>query len=344
MKRILVYLCKCAVAGIISLVILTAFSMVYYNPPIATVQPDLSTNYKLSPNSNWSYMLEGFGYGKTDEFGYNNAYYADESMADIVFAGSSYTEALQVPYDCNFVYLLNKKFDKDKINDNDFKCVNLGISGHSFEVSVNNFEYIAKKYANAKYTVIETANVEFSPSGLDAVINGKYHDPMKKGSYLRRLVQKNPYFRLMYKKINEIKSVNAVTDVQSNLAESSDEEKLNIYNDKLNSILKNISDLCKENGSQPIILMHERFFVDGSGNITLENKEIYREAFKECCKNNNIKVIDVVPEMIEEYKKSCKFSYGYSNGVPGEGHLNKTGHRIISETVYKKINEMEEIK
>ena len=46
-------------------------------------------------------------------------------------------------------------------------------------------------------------------------------------------------------------------------------------------------------------------------------------------------------DMIAEYKESYQFSYGFSNSAPGEGHMNKTGHRIVAETVYEFINEME---
>ena len=345
MKRLTVYLFKCIVAGFISLAILTLFSLVYYNPPIATPQPDLVTNYKFKENSNWSYMLEGYGYGKTDSLGYNNAYYKDNAPTDIVFVGSSYLEAIQVPEDCNFVYLLNKKFAEDNTADNNFRCFNLGISGHFFEVSASNFEHIVKKYKDAKYLVVETARTEYSTEELDKIINCEYHAPLQNGSYIRELAQKNPYFRLMYKKINEVTSADVSTAAVNTGKELlSDNEKLKVYSDKMNEILKRISFLCAQNGVKPVILMHERFFPDALGNITLENNETYTNAFKDCCLNNNVEIIDVVPSMIKEYKKNYAFSYGYSNGVPGEGHLNKTGHKVIAQAVYEKINEMEEAK
>lgn len=90
MKRTFFYICKCIVAAVISLVILSLLSMVYYNPPIAAVQPNGSTNFKYISDSKWSCMLEGFGKGKTDHTGYNNAYYEDVSNPDIVFVGSSH--------------------------------------------------------------------------------------------------------------------------------------------------------------------------------------------------------------------------------------------------------------
>ena len=101
MKKFATYLFKCIIAGAISLVLLSLFSLVYYNPPIATEQPDSVTNYRFVPNKNWSFMLEGVGFGKTDNLGYNNAYYNECLTPDIVFIGSSHLEALQVPQDAN---------------------------------------------------------------------------------------------------------------------------------------------------------------------------------------------------------------------------------------------------
>ena len=170
MKNAVKYFLKCSIAGVVSIALLCLFSLIYYNPPIATEQPDNITNYKFISNSNWSYMLEGFGFGKTDNLGYNNAYYNDCVAPDIVLVGSSHMEALQVPQDANCTYLLNKMFDEDDVDYNNFKCVNLGIQAHSFEVSISNFKNIANKFDKSKYIIIETSNVEFTPDVLDDII------------------------------------------------------------------------------------------------------------------------------------------------------------------------------
>ena len=203
MKKTVQILFKCMIAGIISIVLLSLLSLIYYNPPVATPQPDWTTNFKYKENSKWSFMLEGVGYGTTDELGYNNAYYTDCSQPDIVVMGSSHLEALQVPQNANCVYLLNEKFDKDTLPDNDFKCLNLGVSGHALEVSFSNFEYVTEKYKSAKYIVIETSNVEFSPTMLDEIAEGKFHAPEEEKGFVEKLAQKSPYLRLMYKKLNE---------------------------------------------------------------------------------------------------------------------------------------------
>ena len=276
MKKIAAYLFKCIIAGAISLVLLSLFSLVYYNPPIATEQPDSVTNYRFVPNKNWSFMLEGVGFGKTDNLGYNNAYYNDCLDPDIVFIGSSHLEALQVPQDANCVYILNQMLNEDKEEDNNFKCINLGVSGHSFEVSASNFKYVADKFSDAKYILIETSNVEFSPEVLDDVIAGKFHTPIEKKGFIAESAQKIPFIRLMYKKLNE-----AATAKSSAAAPATDkvsqkaEPDMNDYIKKMDIILGEITGICAEKGIEPIILLHERFWEDKDRNIVTEMKSRY---------------------------------------------------------------------
>ena len=345
MKKFVAHLFKCIIAGAISLVLLSLFSLVYYNPPIATEQPDFVTNYRFVPNKNWSFMLEGVGFGKTDNLGYNNAYYNECLDPDIVFIGSSHLEALQVPQDANCVYILNKMFDEDKEEYNNFKCINLGVSGHSFEVLASNFKYVADKFSDAKYILIETSNVEFSSEVLDDVIAGKFHTPIEKKGFIAETAQKIPFIRLMYKKFNESATAKGATVAPATDSRSQKADPdMNIYIEKMNIILGGISEISTEKGVKPMVLLHESFWEDKDGNIVTNMNNTYKDAFMKCCADNGIKVIDASLDFVSAYKENFEFSYGFSNGAPGEGHLNKTGHRIMAETIYRKINEMEETK
>ena len=333
MKKTVKFLYKFIIAGIISIVLLSFLSLIYYNPPMATPQADLITNFKYKENTRWSFMLEGFGYGKTDNLGYNNAYFEDCSRPDIVFIGSSHLEALQVPQDANCVYLLNEKFDKDALSYNNFKCLNLGVSAHALEVSLSNYEYVTEKFKDAKYIVIETSNVEFSSTMLDEIAEGKFHAPEGKKGFIHETAQKIPYIRLLFKKINEAKASKStvVNNVAVETINFNDNGAVEVYVDKMNTILSKIATLSAEKNIKPVILLHQRFWEDADRNIVTENKEAYITAFKKCCENHGIKVIDVTQPMIDAYITNSSFSYGFLNSAPGEGHLNKTGHKIIAD-------------
>lgn len=342
MRKTVLYTFKIIAAAVISLVILSLFSAAYFSPPIAEVQPDGITNYKNSPDTRWTYMSEGFGYGKTDSMGYNNAYYDDLTDPDIVFAGSSHLEAWQVPSDANCVYLLNEMLDKDDNTANDYKCLNIGTSGHFFETTACNYEYIAERFSGAEYIVIEVFNAEYSSDVLDSIIGDEYHAPMPEKGFLYKTLQKIPFLRLMYKNYGEtLLSGNAAPDAPIANAPVDKEAEMAVYTEKMNIILSEIAETSAKNGITPIILMHERFWENEDGNIVMETNQTYEETFKSCCEENGIKVIDVSSAMVSEYKDSAAYSYGFANSTPGEGHLNETGHRIVAEKVYGLINEME---
>ena len=343
MKKFILYMGKCFIAAVISIAILSLLSMVYFNPPVAVEQPDGSTNYKFIPNSNWSYMLEGYGNGKTDNMGYNNTYYEDCSNPDVVFAGSSHLEATQVSHDANCVYLINEMFANDGLTNNNFKCLNIGISGHFFETTASNYQYIAQKFNGAKYIVIELFNAEYSPEVLDKIIQDEFHAPMEEKSFIHTSLRAIPFVRLMAKKLNETitaQDSSATMDAES-ISSVDKQAEIDVYIEKMNIILAEIAEISAENGIVPIIFMHERFWVNTEFEIIMETDETYKNAFKECCENNNIKVIDVSSDMVNEYKENSRYSYGFSNSAPGEGHLNSNGHLIVAEAVYKCINEME---
>ena len=259
MKKIMCYILKCIISGVIACAVLSVFALVYYNPPVAITQGENITNFKYVPNKNWSYMLEGFGYGTTDDCGYNNAYNKDSESPDIVFMGSSQMEALQVPERNNFVYLLNERLNSDNRTDNDFFCYNLGISEHFFEVSVSNVRYAAEKYKGAKYIVLEAFDVEFDNSQLDKMLNGEYHNPMAEKGFVHTMVRKVPYIRLLYKKLSE---VSPAGEQSSLIAEGGEDKNIDTYRKKISIILKNISDICKSNGSEAVVLIHDRISVD----------------------------------------------------------------------------------
>lgn len=344
MKKRVYYFLKLCTAGIISLILLSLFSLVYYNPPLATVQPEQITNYKFVEDSRWSYMLEGFGYGKTDVLGYNSAYYDNGSKPDIVCIGSSHLEALQVPQTANCVYLLNEKFDKDELPYNDFRCLNLGVSGHFFEVSASYFEQVVERFKEAKYIVIEASDVKFSSSQLDEILKGGFHSPLEEKGFLHTTLQRIPYVRLLYKKMNEASANKAQGNVTATdgISSADGDYDIDVYAEKMTEVLTKILKISEENGVQPIILLHERFSLDENGGIVMEKEAIYKDAFINCCEDVGVKVVDAVPAMIDHYKKNIEFPYGFSNTIPGQGHLNKTGHEIIAEVLYDKINEMEE--
>ena len=167
LKKCLVFCIKLVVSGVLALTILSLLCLVYYNPPLAVAQPDGYTNYKFAPNKPWSFMTEGNGRGVTSAFGYNDSQAPVEGKKTICFLGSSQTEALEVDMEKNFVSLLEAKLATDEVDSNDYQCLNLGISGHFFNVVASNFRNFANSFDSVDCVVIEVNNIEFSDEELE---------------------------------------------------------------------------------------------------------------------------------------------------------------------------------
>ncbi len=327
---------KLAVSGIAAGVILSAFSLIYYNPPVAAPQPDKTTNSKFEENKSWSVMTEGFGYGKTDSSGYNNSYYDGCTDPDVVVIGSSQTEALQVGHRDNFVYLLNEMLATDGKEGNDLKCINRGVSAHFFNVTSSNFKYVAEQYKNADYIVIEVNKVFFDAKTLDKMAEGGYHSDLAPRSKLYTLAQNIPAFRLLRLKINEFMEKDGGA---GNITPSADD--IAYYSDKMNVVLADIAKISEQYGIKTVILCHNTIDIDKNTATPSKTTQEYYDAFEKCCEDNGIELLNATDAFCDNYEKTYQLPYGYSNTTPGTGHLNAHGHRVIAEVLYDRLNEAE---
>ncbi len=336
MKKVLQFLGKAIAGGLIGLVILSLFSLVYYNPPLAQPQPDKITNERFQAGQMWTFMLEGIGFGRINEAGYNSSYFADDKDPDLVVIGSSHMEALQVGHKANATYLLNEKLHTDENASNDLKCINIGVSGHFFEISTSNFQNIADKYPTAKYMIIETSNTKYDNASLDKMLAEGYHSDLAERGLLYKTMQRIPYARLLYKKINEIPKKRG-----GGGSAPAPEDDFDGYVKGMEKVFEKLTSICEKNGSKLIILTHDRFDIGKDGELIREEDEQYLSRFFAICEKYGVEVVDVAPDFMADYKENKTLSYGFRNTRPGEGHLNERGHAIIADRLYKKLNEME---
>lgn len=336
MKQIFLFICKFIISGICAMLVLSVFALIYHNPPIAEAQPDKYTNSKFTQNTFWSYMGEGFGYGKTNNLGYIDEDQFDPSVPLIAFLGSSHTEALEVPQKKNYVSQLQNKLFDDADTGNDLQCLNLGVSGHFFNICVSNFEYLPETIQNAKHIVIETGNIVFSETQLTKMLDGQYHVDMEQRGKLYDLAQKIPYLRLFYKQYQDTKQTKATTSKE-------------IYTDYvayelgLTKVLEKLSNIADKYNIQLTILYHNSIDVH---NRVASRKDDPRllDVFSKCCEKYDIGFIDVTNQFVDHFNSTYELPYGFSNTTLGFGHLNKVGHSIIATELYNYLTEYAEEK
>ena len=61
------------------------------------------------------------------------------------------------------------------------------------------------------------------------------------------------------------------------------------------------------------------------------------QVFAELCAGAGIGFVDMTPVFARLYEKETALARGFSNSVPGRGHLNRTGHRLVAEAIAEHV-------
>ncbi len=338
MKKGILHLLKLCISGILALAILSGLCLLYYNPPIAVAQPDRYTNYRYTSNSNWANMTEGAGWGRINNIGYSDRSNYDPTMPTVAFIGSSQVQAMQVPQNKNFVSLTHDLFTGDTNPGNDYQCLNLGVAGHFFNITASNFDYFAEQYAGtADYVIFEVSTIDYTEEQLDKILAKEYHSDKKAESAVYELMQRIPYVRLLAKQLQDLRSGKTVDTTKS-----ADATEPAVYQKKMNQIIKDLATTADHHDIKLIFLYHHPLKLNADNTAQTGNKPEFETLFAECCKQNNVPLINMNQVMIDHFEKTYEPSYGFANSKPGQGHLNEVGHRLIAQEVYAEINKQTE--
>lgn len=332
MKKFGVWILKAIAGGVIALLALNAFCMLYYNVPVHYTNPDGSTEYKWETSTFYSKGTEGFAWGVTNNDGFNNLRdYAPEERIDILLMGSSHIEGFNVAQDENAGAVLNTLFDGEKYT------YNIGTAGHTMLYCIKHLAAALDTYEPGGYVVIETNTVDFATADIDAVLSGTLTDIPSQSGALITLMQKLPYLRLLY--TVQFKGAGAA---DTEAATTADQTQTGDYAAVLSPLLGMVADICSARGVQPIIVFDPAVYVDGQGKAYTETDAGCLAAFESVCAEHGIVFVDLTDAYLGEYAESCRLPYGFANTTPGTGHMNKLGHRLFAQEVYETIKALEE--
>lgn len=337
--KVLKYFIKLAISGILALIILSAFCLIYFNPPMTIPQPEEYSNSKSIPDRFWINMREGFAYGRTNAEGYNDAAATDTSAPLLAFVGSSHTVAIQIQQEESFAQLTENMLREDGNPANDIECINVASGGQAFNSSISNLEYLAKSFDNLKYVVIETSFLSYSEEQLAKMVNGDYHVSPSGKNVIYEAAQSIPYLRLLANQYrsyidNAANAPAAAPTVEPDYA--SYERGFRIAAEKMASI-------ADEYGFELIILHHSNPSMNSELNMESGHSPQFLDIHKRCCEDNGIRFVDVCEMFARHYNESYEYAYGFANTKPNTGHLNVTGHRIIAQALYEEIMRIVEV-
>ena len=337
-QKYLRFFLKGCISGVIAIVILSLFSLVYFNRPVVTAQPDQYTNYNYLANGQWSDMTEGWGFGKTNSLGYIDADYSVPQSPDILVLGSSHTEALQIPSTNNFVSLTEQLLATDADTQNNYSCLNLGVSGHTFATQISNLPYLMEHFDETKYVVIETSNFNYSVAELEKMLAGGFSVETKEKSTIYKLAQKIPYLRLLANQYQ------GTQDNDNSATAAAPEYDSEAYRKAFSAVAGFVAETAQAEGFRVIFLYHTQNPIGNDSSETPAYINEQLDIVQSICDENGICLINTVPVFTEHFAKTYEHAYGFANTQPDFGHLNGVGHKLAADALYDAIITMEEAK
>ena len=115
--------------------------------------------------------------------------------------------------------------------------------------------------------------------------------------------------------------------------------QLDLFRRLLQKLFDDISNV--DSDMTVIILYHPRLLIEKDGNLNITENRGKIQQFSDLCDEYNIRFIDMSNRFIDEYNKDYILPYGFANTSVGVGHLNKYGHSMISDELYKMISEVD---
>lgn len=311
------FICAC----LVSMLILTLFTLIYSFSGLHVKNDTGATDYKWSPYQYKATMTEGFAWIKMDQSGFNNPKQVSRNTLDILVMGSSQMEAINVSQNDNAVALLRKMLPDEII-------YNIGISAHSIYVCAKNLAAAVKEYRPSDYVIVVADMVSLSDADMQKVIDGKFKTIPSYDSGILYYIQKYcPAIKNLYNSIQDWKEA----EHKSAKSQEKNEEEALLLNDFLRKMKADSGD------TQLIILYQPRTKIDERGQFVDSGEDV--APFEEACKINDIIFVDMTDDFDQLYYRDHILTHGFFNTAVGVGHLNKYGHRAIAERLADVIME-----
>ena len=326
--RIIRWLAKALIAGILALAIACVVCLVYYNPGIHTTNQTGATDYVWQSNSFSSTMTEGIAWNRTDKNGFYNTVCVDKQM-DILLMGSSQMEGANVFPQQKVSSLLGEMTGQT--------VYNLGISGHNLLTYTKNLESALTVMQPTKYVLFEIGTTAYDEDDINACLSGEMANLPSYDSGLMFHLQKIPYFKLLYTQIKSWDGV-ASDDTNQDDQEGSGDNDV-ISTDAYMQLVKRIHDVCADHKVKPIIFYHPHMRVAEDGSAIALVDDVSLTALQSACQANDVTFVNVTDDFLAMYREDHVLPRGFCNTAVGVGHLNKNGHKRIAEKLAETLAE-----
>ena len=353
-------------ALLFALVIANGISF-FYRSGAGSIQRENAYSTSIrTPNSSIVRGSEGYGINHVDAKGYLNDDKLPLAEHCILLMGSSHAEGLQVMQKDNMASVLN-----DRIDPTVRTVYNLGTAGQTLPRIIEGFQAALEEFPNADAILIEMSQMEFATEDLVRALDQARFDPASTGEALEESLSASrrirnsvllamPLVSLLRQQVdsmsfsmagafgidrlvaqaNSLFAPKNTADAAQNTAPASAGNPAQPgYAAALNQALALIR---SETGKPIILLYHPGVGILADGTIAIDRDIRYYNDYRSACENNNIVFLDTGDAFLEAYQKDYSIPYGFTNTTFLTGHLNQTGHRIVAETFFQALTELQE--
>lgn len=332
-RKVLFWWGKCAVGGGIAFILLTGFCFFYFNMPIRYPNPYGTTDFSWNPDTLYMQCKEGFGYGQTNNEGFNNSIdYKEKMPIDVLLMGSSQVRGYEVGWKKTMTERLGALMPEKTI-------YNIGMSSHEFLRCCCNLEAALDRYAPANAVVMETDRIQFTSDELLEAIDETI--PKMEGSFpwLLVLMERNQLIRTVKKQLEDILEQ---SDQKEGLKDAENGTlKFQGYEEELDRLFGKIALVGEQKGTPVIIFYHPSIEISQNGAMIFGTDPKALEIFRDGCERYGITFVDMTGSFLQKYEQDHMLPYGFINTRVGRGHLNAVGHDLVAKELYYTIQSMQ---
>lgn len=328
--RVVKKIFKVMIAGVLSIVILSAMLCVYSVTPVHITNMIGNTDYVWQPNAIWMKMTEGISWGQFDTNGYNNKEVVDNP--EIIVLGSSHMEGTNVLQEQMVSSILGERLESR------YSVYNMAISGHHFLKVCQYLQENIDLYEDSlKVVLIETSSYRVKRENVEQVIEKKVDYSPSHSTGLMGILQRVPFIRCVYQQAVGGLIERFVPELKS----EKNEEPWIIDEDAYDTLFTYLSEIETENKVQLVIFNHPVGELKKDGTIEFEKSE-EMSVFKEYSEQYGIDFVDTTERLESMYYDEHRVAHGFVTGELATGHLNAYGHSAVADCLYNEINRLEE--
>lgn len=319
----------------------------YYNP----THNSSKNIYRLEPNGIGFQATEGVAITYTDSNGFTNRQLPIEEENCILVMGSSQGAGQNVPIEDRFSDRLNSMLGYQ----DSLKVYNVSYSGGDFADIIHNYKEIMEEFPQTQTVFIEldSAHLSMSESNYEYAMNqinmadsvtgeklSSYSSAEIPMIFLKKSLPLGLLFvkqYLAWRPLMTNISFETIGLVDKNI-DVSEEKIIQEQKEEMRYWDSCLELVSKESKAKIVIVFHDPIDMDANEDtdttLPVKMKEI-----EKICSKYNIDVINMIPIFTQNYLENYELPYGFYNTELNEGHLNKIGHKLIAEEMYKYLTE-----